>query len=68
MEKFIKFCPRCKSTNTGFGDGTYHGSARDICLDCGFGKFELDFIKFPLIKKIRKKVLKKQTKKKPQKQ
>lgn len=60
MKKAIKFCPKCGSTNIGFGGSMGElDVAREFCKDCGFGKFELGIITFPLIKKVKNKSVKK---------
>lgn len=34
MKKYIKFCPKCKSTNVGFSGGV--GGVIDKCRNCGY--------------------------------
>lgn len=45
----VKICPNCASTNLSYGDGTMHGGAKDICNDCGFGKYSASLVDFPTI-------------------
>lgn len=69
--KLVKMCPICKSTNISFGDGTYYsGSAKDICLDCGFNRYTPSSFVFPKVqekkaKKMRNDFLKCQNKNNP---
>lgn len=69
MKKAVKFCPKCGSTNIGFGGPMGEMDvSREFCKDCEFGKFELGFINFPSKTKINDKNIKKETRKKFQKQ
>ena len=63
-KKYIKFCPQCGSTNLTFGDSTQHGSMRDICKDCGYGKFQVGGMEFPSVEEKHFTKLKKEINKK----
>jgi len=63
MVKSFKFCPKCGSTNIGFGGPMGEFDVpREFCKDCEFGKFELGLIEFPLATEINKRLLKKSQK------
>lgn len=69
MKKAVKFCPKCGSTNIGYGGlmGELDVS-REFCKDCDFGKFELGITKFPLLTEDNKNTNKKKRKGNIQKQ
>lgn len=60
MKKDVKFCPKCKSTNIGFGGSMGEiDVSREFCKNCEFGKFELGITEFPSITKMKDKPSKK---------
>ena len=47
MNRYVKVCPKCGSTNIGWGDKTRYGATKDICKDCGYGQLDFKLIPFP---------------------